>query len=373
MTDAAAAKKIRVLVIDDSAYNRRSLSAILGSSDRIEVVGSAFDGEDAIRKIMRLKPDAITLDLEMPRMDGFALLRWLMINHPLPVFVVSARESNRSVFKALDLGAADFIVKPQSPLPRMELIRDEIIGKIVNVEKFDVSKLVQRLRDAPRLQPTGALTPLPEKPAPVVPAAAGVPDGVIVIAASTGGPPAVQQVLSGLVDPSRVAVVIAQHMPPVFTTLFAERLDKLMGLRVKEASLGEPLLPGCAYVLPGAQNGALSGSPEEPVIRLRDKATTDRYAPSADLLFESAAAMYGKRALGVVLTGMGDDGARGSRALLDAGGAVLAESKETAVIFGMPQEALRHAGAKALPLTAIAGAASQWCEALPRTDKPTGH
>lgn len=348
-------KKIRVLVVDDSAYNRRALSAVLASSDRIEVIGTAYDGEDAIRKVLKLKPDAVTLDLEMPRMDGFALLRWLMVNHPVPVFVVSARESNRSVFKALDLGAADFIVKPQSVVPNMELIRDEIVGKIAGVERMDVSKLAKRAFEAPRLALTPSLKPSAE-------IATGRVEGLIVVAASTGGPPAVQQLLTVLAPAlARTAVVVAQHMPAVFTALFAERLDKLLPLRVKEADPGEILRPGHAYILPGGRCARVIASPGgASAFELREKLPQERYAPNADWLFISAAALYGRAALGLVLTGMGDDGMAGAAALRQVGADVLAEGRETAVIFGMPQEALKVAGVQSWPLPELSTAAAGW-------------
>lgn len=355
MTDAP--HRIRVLVVDDSAYNRRALTGILQSSERIEVVGTAFDGEDAIRKVLRLKPEAVTLDLEMPRMDGFALLRWLMVNHPVPVFVVSARESNRSVFKALDLGAADFIVKPQAAVPNFDLIRDEIVGKLIGVEKLDVGKLARRAFDAPRL--TVAVPAA--KPAPPPPERLA---GVIAIAASTGGPPAVQSVLTALGPHSgTVATVIAQHMPPVFTALFAERLDRLLPQRVKEAEHGEAVLPGGVYILPGGRCGTLVRDGSQWRMELRDRRPEERYAPSADALFSGVAGAAGASALGIVLTGMGDDGAAGTGELLAAGAGVLAEGAETAVIFGMPQAALRHAGARAFPLPELGAQAASWAAA----------
>ncbi len=351
-------RQIRVLIVDDSAYNRRALTTIMQSSPRIEVIGTAFDGEDAIRKVIKLKPDAVTLDLEMPRMDGFALLRWLMVNHPVPVFVVSARESNRSVFKALDLGAADFIVKPQATVPNFELIRDEIVGKITGIEKLDVDKLARRAYDAPRL----ALPAVPPLKTPAQPP--GSLAGVIAIAASTGGPPAVQQVLTALGPAShRVATLVAQHMPPVFTGLFAERLDRLLPQRVKEAEEGEPLLPGTVYILPGGRCGVPLRDGEGWRIALRDKRPEERYSPSADALFHGVAGLFGPVALGLVLTGMGDDGADGSAALIRAGAEVYAESAETAVIFGMPQEALKTSGVRARALPQLAADAAAWAAA----------
>lgn len=324
--------KIRVLVVDDSSFNRKVLSEILQSSDRIEVVGTAFDGEDAIRKILQLNPEVLTLDLEMPRMDGFAVLRWLMVNRPLPVLVVSARESNRSVFKALDLGAVDFVVKPsKTASPQLKLIEQELLSKILAIPQLQFDKIRQRVAQAPVI------------PTPVaLPTAQGERTAeIIAIAASTGGPPAIQQVLTSLLPTLVSPILICQHMPPVFTKLFAERLAGLTGRVVKEAADGESVFSRHVYVAPGGKQLRVTKS--EGVLRLAvaDRRPEDRFAPSANHLFHSLARSVGRPCLALVLTGMGDDGKEGAAALHQAGATVAAESEDSAVIFGMPREVIR--------------------------------
>ncbi len=324
--------KIRVLVVDDSSFNRKIISEILGSSGQIDVVGTAFDGEDAIRKILQLNPDVITLDLEMPRMDGFAVLRWLMVNRPLPVLVVSSRESNRSVFKALDLGAVDFVVKPsRTASPQLKLIEDELLSKILAIPQLRFDHIRQRVAQAPVIQ-----TPV------TLPRSQGDRTAeIIAIAASTGGPPAIQQLLAGLAPALASPILICQHMPPVFTRLFAERLAGITKRVVKEAVDGEALFPSHTYIAPGGKQLRLVGSDGTPRIMVTDRRPEDRFAPSANLLFHSVAKVYGKACLAIVLTGMGDDGREGAQALHQIGATVAAESEESAVIFGMPREVIK--------------------------------
>jgi two-component system, chemotaxis family, protein-glutamate methylesterase/glutaminase len=339
--------KIRVMVVDDSPFNRKVISEMLESSDRIEVVAKAFDGEDAIRKILQFNPDAITLDLEMPRMDGFAVLRWLMANRPIPVLVVSSRESNRSVFKALDLGAIDFVVKPsRTASPKLKLLEEELVHKILTIPAVQFDKIRERVARAPVI------------PAPVtLPAAAGDHSAEIVaIAASTGGPPAIQSVLTQL-SPSMVSpVLICQHMPPVFTNLFAERLRHLAGRIVKEATDGEAIFPGHVYVAPGGCQMRVFAVEGRRHISVSARNPEDKFAPSANILLESVARAVGRNALAIVLTGMGDDGKEGALAIHHAGGRVIVESEATAVIFGMPKEVMRAGAADhVVPLDDIPG------------------
>lgn len=324
--------KIRVLVVDDSSFNRKVISEILQTSDRIEVVGTAFDGEDAIRKIIQLNPEVLTLDLEMPRMDGFAVLRWLMVNRPLPVLVVSARESNRSVFKALDLGAVDFVVKPsKTASPQLKLIENELLSKILAIPQLQFDKIRQRVAQAPVIQTPVAL-----------PLAQGERIAeVVVIAASTGGPPAVQQILLGLSKEVAAPILICQHMPPIFTKLFAERLAGLTGRVVKEAADGEALFPNHTYVAPGGKQLRLGLSDGVRRLLVADRKPDDRFAPCANLLFTSVAKICGRHCLAIVLTGMGDDGKDGAADIRKAGGVIAAESEESAVIFGMPREVIK--------------------------------
>ena len=328
-------KPIRVLVVDDSSFNRKVISEILQRSPLVEVVGKAFDGEDAIRKIIKYHPDALTLDLEMPNMDGFAVLRWIMANNPLPVIVVSARESDRSVFKALDLGAVDFVVKPtRMASPQLVSIEKELLAKILAIPTLQFDRIRQRLNDE-------APTP-PES----LPKATGKRRAEIVaLVSSTGGPPALQRILMGLSPTLLSPVLICQHMPAVFTRLFAERLGGLTGRVVKEAEDGEIVLPRHTYIAPGGRQLKIRRQGGDLALEVFEKRPEDRFAPSANYLLHSLAEACGRNSLAAVLTGMGDDGKEGAVALHAAGGLVLAESEESAVIFGMPKEVIKAGAA----------------------------
>ncbi len=329
-------RKIRVLVVDDSSFNRKIISEILESSEKIEVVGKAFDGEDAISKILKFQPEAITLDLEMPRMDGFAVLRWVMVNHPVPVIVVSARESDRSVFKALDLGAVDFVVKPsRHASPQLKEIERELLAKILSIPSLQFDVVRQRL----------AQTAPPPAPVALPAAQGGRTAEVVAIAASTGGPPAIQQILQGL-HPALVSpILVCQHMPPIFTRLFAERLGALTGRAVKEAEDGEALQPAHIYIAPGGKQLRLRVKEGVKRLSVDERRPEDRFAPCANHLLTSVAEACGKHCLVAVLTGMGDDGKEGSLAVHAAGGTVVAESEASAVIFGMPREVIKAGAA----------------------------
>lgn len=333
---------LRVLIVDDSVFNRRSITEILSTSPDVEVVGKAADGEEALRLVSMLRPDVITLDLEMPRMDGFTLLRILMTKMPTPVIVVSSYSQKENVFKALELGALDFVAKPDRYAdPDLAAIRDELLRKVT---------LARAVRLAPpaarRIPDFAPQTVMPDVRPPITIA----PRQVVAIASSTGGPSALMDIFSRLPDNSKFAVVIAQHMPDKFTRTFAERLDRRSLLRVAEAQDMDPLGEGMAYVCPGRQCMELE-MPQKGPLRMRVKPPDerDRYVPSADRLLTSVAHAVGKRAIGVILTGMGDDGVQGARAILDAGGIVIAESELTAVVYGMPGSAVR-AGATTMTL-----------------------
>lgn len=334
---------LRVLVVDDSAYNRRNIADILGGADEVEVVGKAADGEEALRLALQLKPDVITLDLEMPRMDGFTFLRILMARQPTPVIVVSSYSQKENVFKALELGAIDFVAKPEQRYSFDGPIRREILQKV---------RLIRSLRPL-------TFRPLPSSaaamPAPVVrgaEASSRTPQPqlryLVGIASSTGGPSAVLELVTRIPERFTGSLVVAQHMPDKFTKTFAERLDKKGNIRVGEAMDNDPVVarralicPGrsCMEVMVGAGGGV--GLQADLRIRLSAPNKNDRYVPSADRLFRSIAEVAGSRAVGIILTGMGDDGTKGARAILDAGGTVLAESEETAVVYGMPGAAVR--------------------------------
>jgi two-component system chemotaxis response regulator CheB len=336
---------LKVLVIDDSAYHRRTLSRIIAAAPGFEVVGTASDGEEAIKKVVTLKPDLLTLDLEMPRMDGFTFLRWLMRTFPRPTLVVSSRESNKSVFRALELGAADFVLKPVSyASEQLGQIEGEVIAKLREIAVARPEKLAQRAQRLAAMAPAAAPAAVPAQVARkkvVAPAAAGR-YRCVAIGASTGGPPALQQVLGALAGDLPAAVVIAQHMPEGFTRMFAERLNRIVGLFVKEAEGGEELVPGLALLAPGGHNLTVhQGMGGRVFARVEPPAATDRYVPSADKLLTSAAAAYGNQLVSLVLTGMGDDGALGTRAVRLADGLTIAEAEESCVVFGMPREAIR--------------------------------
>ncbi|HYO93915.1 MAG TPA: chemotaxis response regulator protein-glutamate methylesterase [Polyangiaceae bacterium] len=340
---------IRVLVVDDSVFNRRSISEILGASPGIEVVGKAADGEEALRLVGALKPDAITLDLEMPRMDGFTFLRILMTKMPTPVIVVSSYSQKENVFKALELGALDFVAKPDRYSdPDLGGIRDELVRKVL------LARSVRRL--APPLQ-RRAPDPSVAQPAEARPdAPLPQPKQVVAIASSTGGPSALMEIFGRLPPNYAHGIVIAQHMPDKFTRTFAERLDRRSQLRVGEAADRDSLTAGSAFVCPGRHCMELESMTRSGLrLRVSAPAELDRYVPSADRLLLSVARAVGKRAVGVILTGMGDDGVQGAKAIFEAGGVVVAEAESTAVVYGMPGSAVR-AGVTtlSLPLTEIA-------------------
>jgi two-component system chemotaxis response regulator CheB len=334
---------LRVVIVDDSATSRAVLVRIITASGKAQVVAEAENGEDALREVERLRPDVIILDLEMPRMDGFTFLRLLMARRPVPVIVVSANSQKADVFKALELGALDFVAKPE---------RGSIEG--VRAELMEKCQLVRSLR-MENLAPRRVVEREPPALGASIEAAR-----VAVIAASTGGPQAIHRLLEQLPGDLPLGILVAQHMPERFTRAFAERLGRTSRFAAREAEGGEAVAAGRVLVAPGGRNLALVRDPGG-VLRavVSDPppagAGEARYTPSADLLLESAARVLGPRACGIVLTGMGRDGQRGALALREAGALVLAESAESAVVFGMPEAAI-SAGAvhEVLPLDGLA-------------------
>ena len=334
---------LRVLIVDDSVFNRRSITEILSTSPDVEIVGKAADGEEALRLVAMLRPDVITLDLEMPRMDGFTLLRILMTKFPTPVIVVSSYSQKENVFKALELGALDFVAKPDRYAdPDLAAIRDELLRKVT------LARAVRLAPFAPRRVPE--LLPQTTAPDARPGAILVAPRQVVAIASSTGGPSALMEIFSRLPESAKFAIVIAQHMPDKFTRTFAERLDRRSALRVSEAQDLDPVGEGMGFVCPGRQCMELEMPPKGPLrVRVKPPDERDRYVPSADRLLSSVAYAVGKRAIGVILTGMGDDGVQGARAILDAGGMVIADADSTAVVYGMPGSAV-SAGATSMTL-----------------------
>ena len=349
---------IRVLVIDDSAFSRQAITRMLDASPLVEVVGVARDGEEALRKTFELQPDLITVDLEMPRMDGFTFLRVVMSKRPTPVIVISGRTGEEDVFRALELGAVDFVGKP-SPraTPELNNIEKELVRKVHAIRDLRIEKVQTRIGAASEAicEKSGFPSLLPR---------------VVAIGSSTGGPAALMQILSAFQDAPQCSFVVAQHMPAGFTRGFAERIDRLTPLRAIESEGGEKLLPGTVMIAPGGKHLEFENFGGDVVTKLIAADDRDKYTPSVDRLFESAAKHLGADLLAVVLTGMGDDGRSGVRSVNRAGGRVIAESESTAVIFGMPQQAIRTGLVdQVIPLGEIAAAIQGGCQTLSRREQ----
>lgn len=326
--------RITVLVIDDSPHNRRAITQMLETAPDIHVVDRASDGEEGLKKATELHPDVITLDLEMPRLNGFAFLRLLMATAPTPVIVISSYAHKADVFKALELGAYEFIGKPgKTGKEELGHLRAELIEKV---------RAVRMMKSARKRKVEKAKLWI------------GAPF-VVGIGASTGGPPAIQRILEVVAVEPSASLLICQHMPARFTEAFAERLDRIGAFTVREARGGEEVKPGHAFIAPGGKHMTVAPRPGGGLqLEVQLPATGDRHAPSVDRLFTSMAKALGSRGLGVVLTGMGSDGAAGAVAIHKAGGEVWAESEDSAVIFGMPKEAIATGVVKRiLPLDEI--------------------
>ena len=321
------------------------------------------DGDEGLKLALQLTPDVVTLDLEMPRMDGFTFLRILMARRPTPVLVVSGWGAKDNVFRALELGALDFLVKPSRQIsPELRGIRDELVAKV---------KMVTQLRMLPsqvggRVSvPSGVHMIIDDKAPPPKPAPQAA-SGLVVIGASTGGPPALQQLLAALDPRLPIAVAITQHMPPKFTRAFAERLQRTSRLTVKEAEEGDFLGVGHALVAPGSGSMALRREGGQVRVSIEPPDDNARYTPSVDRMLETAAEVAGPDVLAIILTGMGGDGGKGVRVVKRRGGRVIAESSETAVIFGMPQEAIATGAVdEVLPLGRIAEAIERFARRTP--------
>jgi two-component system chemotaxis response regulator CheB len=334
---------LRVLLVDDSDASRGELARIL-EDEGAQVVGHARDGEQALKQAVQRRPDVVLLDLQMPRMDGFTFLRLLMARHPTPVIVLSSQSRRQDVFRSLELGALDFVAKPEGG--SLAAVREELLQKCGVVRAL-------------RLQNLGA-HPAAERD-PAAPPPATEPSRLVVVGASTGGPRAVQELLSALPADLPVAILVAQHMPEKFTRAFADRLARTTPFHVTEAAEGDLVTEGRVLVAPGAFHLELrrEGRGGE-ALRVRLVAPdaggySVRICPSIDRLFTSAALAMPRRLCAVVLTGMGSDGAAGAQAVKAAGGLVLAESEDTAVVYGMPLAA--QSGGKVdevLPLPALA-------------------
>jgi two-component system, chemotaxis family, protein-glutamate methylesterase/glutaminase len=320
------APKIRVLVVDDSAFVRKAIARMLNGAPDVEVVGMAADGEEGLALARALHPDVITLDIQMPRLGGIETLRRLLPDSPSAVLLLSSltQEGADVTLRGLELGALDFVDKSTVKGPMNLLgLKDELLAK------------VRALAQAPRKHP-----PASEIPAAAEPARADTRAEVVAIGASTGGPAALQALVPALPAGFPAAVVVVQHIPRGFSRSLAERLAARSTLPVREAVDGEPLLPGTVLVAPAGLHLKLHRRGGAVKVSLDEEPRTALHRPSVDVLMTSLARVCGARSLGVVLTGMGSDGTAGLRAIRQAGGRTLAESEETAVIYGMPKSAV---------------------------------
>jgi two-component system chemotaxis response regulator CheB len=325
--------KPRVLIIDDSASSRAALASLL-EAHGCDVIGRAMDGGHGLSAVMELAPDVVTLDLEMPRIDGYTFLRILAQQKPTPVIVVTSDARPESALQALELGARDFVVKPSGG-PR-ELQR---LGEMMALKIHALAEESHRVRD------------VPERAHVTIPPRCHL----IVIGASTGGPRALRDIVGAIPRGAGVPVVIAQHMPPRFTAAFADRLCRQTGHDVREAVDGESLIDGVVRVIPGGRHGSICRRDRALTLSLDVPTADERHVPSVDRLLTSAAQALSDEVLGVVLTGMGRDGALGAAALAHAGATLWVESSATAVVDGMPVAAARaHGAAKALPVDELA-------------------
>jgi two-component system chemotaxis response regulator CheB len=350
---------LRVLVVDDSAYNRQTITAMLEANPGVQVVGRAVDGKEALQLAFQLSPDLITLDLEMPEMDGFAFLRLLMKQRPIPVLIISGYSARENVFRALDLGALDFIAKPGKAISRdIKSIEAELRRKISMVRRLHGVRLAARAQSVAKQRRVTGTFRRAEDPTPAQAEIDGRPARVVVaVGSSTGGPPTVQQLLRALPGNLPAAILIAQHMPPRFTRAFAHRLNRVVDLRVVEAEAGQPIVDGTVYVIPGGNNFRLHCPADGPArVQLAPvvAGTGVVLAPTADELFAQLASHYGRAACGVILTGMGSDGVDGARVLADSGGRIYAEDPSTAIMPGMPQSVIEAGLADAVaPVEAL--------------------
>jgi len=340
---------VRVLVVDDSALMRKLIPQMLAADESIEVVGTAMDGTFCLKKIEELRPNVITLDLEMPGMNGIDTLKEIMRREPVPVIVFSSHSTEGAsvTMKALGLGAFDFVTKPKDASAHMAEISKELIAKI---------KAAAECKLKPR-----AVFGVPQKPQKAS-TPAGAPTKVVAIGVSTGGPQALEYLFTQLPADFPGAIVVVQHMPDGFTDMFARRLDELSPLRVKEAQSGDLLQPGRVLICPGSRHMKVKRLPMGDIAVLTDDARVNGHRPSVDVLLRSVAEEFRAQAVGVLMTGMGDDGAEGLGAIKKEGGMTIAQSEESCVVYGMPKAAIERGYAiRAVALDVMASTLQAIC------------
>ena len=336
-------EKKNVLVVDDSAFMRRYLKQMIESDPSLNVIDTAKNGEEAVWKVKQLKPDVVTLDINMPSMDGLTALTYIMLECPTPTIIISSltQEGALTTFEALELGAVDFVSKPSGTISLdIEVLTGEIISKIKSALRAKLSpKGPHRI---PRKQWQN--TTEPKKPS--IPRTG--PELVVAIGVSTGGPRTLTEILPELPADLPATVLVVQHMPPPFTASFAQRLNGECQMQVKESKQGDPIMPGLIYIAKGGYQLTVTPGPlgNGSLLRLGMGTSDQLFCPSVGMLFNSVARLFGRRAVGVLLTGMGDDGADGMVKIRNAGGITIAESEESAIIFGMPAEAIKRGGAE---------------------------
>jgi len=342
-------KRIRVMIVDDSATVRQVLSGVLSAAPDIEVIGTAPDPLFALDKMQRDWPDVVVLDVEMPRMDGITFLRKLMAEHPTPVVICSTltEKGAETTLQALSAGAVGIVSKPRLGLKQFLVdSSDELISQVRAAAQACVR---------PVAYPPGGVSKLGEKASiPPAPAMSVTTDQVVAVGASTGGTQALEIFLSALprVTPG---IVIVQHMPEKFTAAFAQRLNGVCALEVLEAKQGDRVIPGRALIAPGGRHMTLKRSGAQYQVEVIDGPPVNRHRPSVDVLFRSVARHAGRNALGIIMTGMGDDGARGLKEMREAGAYTLAQDEASCVVYGMPKEAVKLGGVeRSLPLPLIA-------------------
>ncbi len=344
-------KKIRVLIVDDSSVVRQTLSELLSSDPAIEVMGTASDPFAAVSKIKEEVPDVITLDVEMPKMDGLTFLNKIMLQHPIPVVICSSltEKGSDTALKALEYGAVEIITKPKLGTKHfLEESRIHICDVVKAAASVDVRKYVKRkLEIQPKLSADVVIQKVTSK------AMLQTTEKVVVVGASTGGTEALRVFLEAFPSDTP-GIVIVQHMPENFTSAFAKRLDGLCKISVKEAEDGDTVIRGRALIAPGNFHLLLKRSGARYFVEVKEGPLVSRHRPSVDVLFRSAARYAGKNAVGVIMTGMGDDGAKGMLELHEAGAYTIAQDEKTSVVFGMPNEAIKLGGVKKiLPLESI--------------------